>query len=110
MKALEVARADKLIGKSLEARITVFTEDEDAYATLSAFDREELRTIFIVSDCVLCNGTACSGAFREENSLLAVLVEQAEGVKCDRCWMVSKETSADGEGHLCPRCRSVLGK
>ena len=110
MKALEVARADKLIGKSLEAKITVFTEDEDAYATLSAFDREELRTIFIVSDCVLCNGTACSGAFREENSALAVLVEQAEGVKCDRCWMVSKETSADGEGHLCPRCRSVLGK
>ncbi|MBQ4298490.1 MAG: hypothetical protein II771_09360 [Clostridia bacterium] len=37
-------------------------------------------------------------------------MEIAPGEKCDRCWMNSTETSADGEGKLCPRCRAVLGK
>ncbi|MBQ5808433.1 MAG: class I tRNA ligase family protein, partial [Clostridia bacterium] len=109
MKALEVARADKLIGKSLEAKIAIYTEDDEAYSILSGFDAEELKTVFIVSSATLVKG-ASAEAFSEEGAKLAVKVELADGVKCDRCWMYSEESFEDGEGHLCPRCRATLNK
>ncbi|MBE6641530.1 MAG: isoleucine--tRNA ligase [Ruminococcaceae bacterium] len=109
MKALEVARADKLIGKSLEAKITVYTEDNEAYSVLEGFDADELKNVFIVSACSIVKG-GCADAFCEEGAKLAVKVEPADGVKCDRCWMFSVESYEDGEGHLCPRCRATLNK
>ena len=109
MKALEVARANKIIGKSLEAKIAVYTENEEAYNALCSFDKDELKNVFIVSDCTVEKG-ACAEASLEEGATLAVKVDLADGVKCDRCWMFSTETVEDGEGHLCPRCRATLGK
>ena len=109
MKALELARAEKTIGKSLEAKITVYTADKEADALLRSFDADTLRKIFIVSDCALADAMP-DHTEAIEGAALAVKVEIAPGEKCDRCWMNSTETSADGEGKLCPRCRAVLGK
>ncbi|MBQ7172145.1 MAG: isoleucine--tRNA ligase [Clostridia bacterium] len=109
MKALELARAEKTIGKSLEAKITVYTADKEANAVLRSFDADTLRTIFIVSDCALADAMP-ERTEAIEGARLAVRVEIAPGEKCDRCWMNSTETTADGEGKLCPRCRAVLGK
>ena len=106
MKALEVARADKQIGKSLDAKVTVYAPDGETFAVLDAF-RAELPTVFIVSQVELVKGDAPAGA-REEDAPIGVTVSPAEGEKCDRCWNFTTSPFHDGEGTLCPRCRRVL--
>ena len=108
MKALELARADKLIGKSLDAKLTVFAADKEAYDTLNAYARE-LEDIFIVSGVTLVNEAAPADAFTETASGIGVKVEAADGVKCDRCWKYSTDTVTDGDGCLCARCKKVVG-
>ena len=45
----------------------------------------------------------------ETETGIAVKVEAMNGVKCDRCWFVKKDTVEDGEGgHLCARCASIV--
>ncbi len=108
MKALEIARADKKIGKSLDAKLTIYTEDEGQYALLDSFG-EQLKTVFIVSGVALQTGTAPSDALTETASGIGVLVETADGCKCDRCWMYSvKGNKTEDEGFLCERCLHIL--
>ncbi len=111
MKALELARADKMIGKSLDAKVTVYTESEEQYAVLTSF-ADKLATVFITSQATVVKGAAPAGAFAETESGIAVLVEPADGQKCDRCWMFITDAISDGEGEeagcLCPRCHRVV--
>jgi isoleucyl-tRNA synthetase len=109
MKALELARAEKRIGKSLDAKVTVYAADEKTFALLDAH-RDELPTVFIVSQVELVKGETPAEAVIED-SPIGVLVVEAEGEKCDRCWNYTVNGFKDGEdGCLCPRCRAVLGK
>jgi isoleucyl-tRNA synthetase len=108
MKALEMARADKKIGKSLEAKVAVYTENEEIFAKLSAFEKE-LPTLFIVSAVELVKGAAPEGALKEEGSEIGVVVCEADGCKCDRCWMHAQKGLATEDGFLCERCRNILG-
>ena len=110
MKALELARVEKLVGKSLEAKITICTEDKDLYDLLAAFGKE-LETVFIVSGVKLESGKAPAGAHTEGTFPIGVLVEKADGCKCDRCWTfsVAGKHTEDG-GFLCERCRKILGE
>jgi len=107
MKALELARADKLIGKSLDAKVTVYAADDETYALLDSF-KSELATVYIVSDVELVNGAPAEGAFTETVSGIGVLVSVAEGEKCDRCWMHSKEGEKTEDGFICSRCLAVI--
>jgi len=109
MKALELARADKMIGKSLDAAITVYTEDEAIYELLAGFGRE-LATVTITSDAKVVKGAAPidPAVFTETVSGIAVKVMPAEGKKCDRCWAFSTECVEDGEGCLCARCNAIV--
>jgi isoleucyl-tRNA synthetase len=108
MKALELARAEKRIGKSLDAKVTVYAEGA-AFDTLKAFEGE-LPTLFIVSQVALENTAAPADVAVEEGAPIAVKVDVAEGEKCDRCWNYTTDAFHDGEeGVLCPRCRRVLG-
>ena len=109
MKALEIARADKLIGKSLDAAVTVYTKDDGVFTLLNSF-ANELSTVYIVSSAKVVKGDAPEGAFTETASGIAVKVTVADGERCDRCWLHSTETIGDGEGVLCPRCAAVIGK
>ena len=109
MKALEIARADKLIGKSLDAAVTVYTKDDGVFTLLNSF-ANELSTVYIVSSAKVVKGDAPEGAFTETASGIAVKVTVADGERCDRCWLHSTETISDGEGVLCPRCAAVIGK
>lgn len=103
-RALEVARNEKVIGKSLEAHITLSNSSEfDTVDFLSKFN--DLNQLFIVSkvDVVdeLTEGT--------EYELVKVKVDHAEGEKCQRCWNYSDQLgSVNGLDHLCPRCQSVV--
>ena len=96
MKALENARAEKKIGKSLDAKVTVHTADSDEYKLLESFGNE-LETVFIVSGVTLVN-----------DGQNTVTVEPADGCKCVRCWKYSKE-GIDNDGFLCGRCAKILG-
>ena len=108
MKALEIARTDKLIGKSLDAKLTIWAPHADTYATLTSF-APELEDIFIVSGVTVLEGSAPTDAYSETVSGIGVKVEPADGEKCDRCWKYSTETHNDGESCLCSRCKSVVG-
>ena len=96
--ALEQARADKVIGKSLEAAVDLTVPQEDAF--LAEMSEEEVADLFIVSQVKLTVGDE-----------VKVAVEAAQGTKCGRCWKVLHSVKAVGEHDaLCPRCAAVMAK
>ena len=105
---LETARADKRIGKALEAHVALYAGDEASRTALEAVKELNLAELFIVSDVLLENG-----APKEENICgsgtsfpgMRIEVLPAAGEKCPRCWMHSTQANAEG---LCPRCAAVL--
>ncbi|MBE6661674.1 MAG: isoleucine--tRNA ligase [Ruminococcaceae bacterium] len=108
MKALELARAEKKIGKSLDAKITIYTENEEIYKLLVGFG-EELPTVYIVSGAEAVLGKTPEGVFSETVSGIGVKVEAADGEKCARCWSYSTEGTHDEEGgFLCAKCKSII--
>ncbi len=110
MKGLELARAEKRIGKSLDAKVTVFTTDEKILSVLGAFNEAELASVFITSGAHVVNAAAPENAYRPEDGRpIGVLVEVADGEKCDRCWCYSTHGEKTEDGFLCDRCRGIIG-
>lgn len=107
--ALELARADKKIGKSLDAKVEIYTADAEKFALLSSFDLATLEDVFITSGVTIRNENAPEGAFVPENGGVAVLVSPADGEKCDRCWKYSDDCEHDDEGGcICARCKATV--
>jgi isoleucyl-tRNA synthetase len=106
-KALELARADKVIGKPLDAEVTVYLGDgADALAELICGER--LDALFIVSKVSVAFGEG-EGYKPAELPGVAVSVRQAEEPMCARCWTHSAEVGRDARyGDLCPRCADVV--
>ena len=105
---LEAARAEKRIGKPLEAAVTLRADDEAAKAALDDVQSMNLPELLIVSQC-LVGGDVPEDAVTGTGTNfpgLHISVHNAPGTKCPRCWMHSE--SADEHG-LCPRCAKVLG-
>lgn len=109
MKALEIARADKKIGKSLDTKVLIYPKFDDQAATLRAFD-DQLKTVFIVSGVELCEGDIPADALTDTTSGIAVAVRTPDGCKCDRCWGYHTHGKATDDGFLCARCLSILGE
>ncbi|MGX9133589.1 isoleucine--tRNA ligase [Rummeliibacillus sp. JY-2-4R] len=109
LKALEEARNAKTIGKSLEAKVTVYGVDEALELLNDA--NINFAQLNIVSEFVV--GTSLNDA--PENAVktekVAVTVEKAEGEKCERCWTISK-TVGHNHNHptLCEHCADVVEK
>jgi len=106
-KALELARAEKTIGKSLEAAVTLYFggEAEGVWeGQLKGFSPAELADLCIVSRVDVSAGPV-EGVRGEALPGLLVRVEIAGGGKCQRCW---KYDPAVDESGLCPRCAAVL--
>ncbi|MFV9509967.1 isoleucine--tRNA ligase [Tepidibacillus sp. LV47] len=104
LKALEVARKDKVIGHSLQAAVYIYPSQEVA-ELLRQFD--ELDKLFIVSQVYVHDHEAPADAMELEG--LHVLVTPAEGEKCQRCWVVSPEVGKKHE-ELCPSCADIVEK
>ena len=100
-KVLEQARADKTIGSSLEAAITLYCSDE-VYDFLNTIPMDELADLMIVSQVNLEKG---EGGVKGLVEGLGVSACHAAGAKCLRCW---KYDAAVNEAGLCPRCAAVL--
>ncbi|HIX43640.1 MAG TPA: isoleucine--tRNA ligase [Candidatus Kurthia intestinigallinarum] len=106
LKSLEEARTAKVIGKSLEAKATVYA-DEATKAVLSDASID-FAQMMIVSEFVLDDlANATEECVKTET--VAVAVVKAEGEKCARCWTID-ETVGHNEKHpdLCERCASVV--
>ena len=102
---LEKARADKRIGKALEAHVTLQTEDEELKKACAGLN---LAEICIVSDCTWASPEEGAEVAAGVNfPQLTVGVSEAKGTKCPRCLMHSVNANAEG---LCPRCAAVIDK
>ena len=102
-KHLEIARSNKDIGLSLEAKVTLFAEG-DEYEFIKGKE-ELLKEIFIVSSVEIRENRRNA----DEEVGVGVKVDKAPGEKCERCWMYS-ETVGESSEHptLCERCRDNL--
>lgn len=109
-KPLEIARRDKVIGHSLNAKVEIYP-NEEVYNFLLPL-KAELATIFIVSNVDLHQPDTVPPAeafTSDEVSGLRVSVSQAQGDKCERCWIYGESVGHDEEHpQLCHRCASVV--
>lgn len=108
-KALELRKKEKYVGSGLETNL-VFSAPHE-YGELLAQYRDFLPTLFIVSAAE----TAPAGADLPEAYIsdaipgLAIKVEKAVGLKCDRCWNWSSSVgSYEAHPQLCRRCHGVI--
>ena len=91
--ALEVERAAKNIGSSLEASPLVYVTDKTIFDTLFDID---LAEVFITSNAMATNDEAPAGAFRlNDVPGVAVVVEKAVGIKCARSWKILADVGSD---------------
>ena len=126
-KVLEQARAEKMIGSSLEAKVLLYVPDGSLRQKLQALnpsdrpvdlhkDRErngvdELRYRFIASEVELLDSSEalekCQYSFQSD--ALGIGVVSADGQKCDRCWNYSVHVGESKENPLlCERCIPAL--
>lgn len=105
-KALELARKEKVIGASLEAKVQLFCEGE-LYDFVQSV-KDDLATVFIVSEVEIAEGK--EGAIKgEQLEGLSVTVLHAQGEKCERCWSFSETVGKNAQfPTLCSRCASIL--
>jgi isoleucyl-tRNA synthetase len=91
-KKLEEARANKTIGTSLAASVSMTAPSKEF---LDLKSREAfLPSFFIVSQVKL-----------QESSVWSVTVTAADGAKCERCWLFSEKVGSDAtHPTLCERC------
>jgi len=99
LKALEEARAEKIIGKSFNAKLVLYPKGK----TIDLFRKinVNLQQIFIVSQLEI--KSQGYGTFVGDDLSIDVLA--AEGVTCARCWQVVDHLDEDG---LCERCQAIL--
>ncbi|MCM3738408.1 isoleucine--tRNA ligase [Bacillus cytotoxicus] len=107
LKALEDARNAKVIGKSLNASITLYPTAEMKELLQSI--TEDVKQLFIVSEYHLGGTMEEAPADAPKYEHTAVVVAQATGETCERCWVVS-ETVGSHADHptLCKRCGEVV--
>ncbi len=105
--ALELARAEKRIGASLQAAPVVHIADPELMALCREHDLPELA---ITSGLVLSDGAGPDEAYRlAEVEGVAVEATPAEGEKCQRCWKILPEVGAiAGHDDLCGRCADAV--
>lgn len=106
-KALEKARKQKVIGSSLDAKVTLYCEG-DLYDFAKSVEQALLPALIVSAVEIVQGGT---GEFTElELPGFSVTVAHADGEKCARCWMYSGTVGADPDhADLCERCAHVLG-
>lgn len=100
-KKLEEARSEKLIGHSLNAKVTLYADNEDYEFLIE--NKDLLMTVFIIS------GLEIEKDARKDEEKIGIKVEVADGEKCERCWMYSTTVGEDKENpSICHRCSEAL--
>jgi isoleucyl-tRNA synthetase len=104
-KQLEIARREKSIGKSVEARVVLGARGE-VLEVLRSFEAE-LAPFLIVSQVEVVEDGAAGD--KAESLDLHVQVLPAAGGKCVRCWIYYEDLGTDpAHPELCPRCTQAV--
>ncbi|MBD2540438.1 isoleucine--tRNA ligase [Coleofasciculus sp. FACHB-SPT36] len=125
-KVMEQARAEKMIGSSLEAKVLLYVPNAEFRSLLQPLNLnsalhpqssalgngvDELRYLFIASQVELLDSPeALQGLkYSSQTEALSIGVDKANGEKCDRCWNYSDYVSKSAEHPLlCERCIPAL--
>ncbi|WP_259782289.1 isoleucine--tRNA ligase [Aestuariispira ectoiniformans] len=104
--ALEIERAEKRIGASLQAAPTIYVS-ADYEAALEGVD---LAEVAITSGAELVVGAAPEGAFTVADVAdVSVVPALADGEKCERCWKVLPEVGSNAaHKDVCGRCADAV--
>src|SRR5690606_4560852 len=104
--ALEIERAEKRIGSSLQAHPVVHASAEH----IAALHGLDLAEIAITSAATVVEGPVPDGALPPPDAPdVGVLVTAAEGEKCERCWRVLPEVGRHGKlAGVCGRCAEAV--
>ncbi|MEP0870622.1 isoleucine--tRNA ligase [Trichocoleus desertorum AS-A10] len=119
-RVLEKARAEKMVGSSLEAKLLLYVPDLELRQQLQTMNPatslngngvDELRYLFIVSQVELLDSPAALEGlqYSSQSDALGIGVVKADGEKCDRCWNYSTHVG-ESAAHslLCERCEPAL--
>lgn len=109
LKANEVAREKKVIGKDFEAKTTLYVNAENK-ELLESLDAD-LRLILITSELTI---KPLADKPTDDDQVIdfdgvSVKVERMSGEVCTRCRITSEDvvTLPNGEDVLCPRCHAI---
>ncbi|MDR0446052.1 MAG: isoleucine--tRNA ligase, partial [Oscillospiraceae bacterium] len=112
-KALELARAEKTVGKPLDAEVTLFITD-DAQKKYADALTYKLAELLIVSDVKIVVVSADAAGETDAVDIgipgITAAVRASDAPMCARCWTHDArvgENSAHPE--LCPRCAETVG-
>jgi isoleucyl-tRNA synthetase len=104
---LEQARNAKSIGGSLEAKVSLYSSLPKLHTILKAYAKQ-LPALCIVSQVQVLDSAPVS-AQGAESSDLAILIEKADGKKCERCWNYSTHVGENPRyPTICERCSEAL--
>jgi isoleucyl-tRNA synthetase len=103
-KAIEQARKEKIIGHSLDARISIAAPHK--LRELIVAHRDDMRSLLIVSQLQVAEEKDIASPFKSaEIEGLVVGVEKAKGSKCERCWIYEESVGANANHPtVCARC------
>ncbi|MEG2348545.1 MAG: isoleucine--tRNA ligase [Clostridia bacterium] len=87
-KDIEAARAEKIVGHSLDSDVTIYANGKD-YEFIQN-NKENIALVAIISELIV-----------EKADKYKVKVEKSTGLKCPRCWTYSKDINKDG---ICKKC------
>ncbi len=102
--ALEVKRADKTIGSSLESHVDIYLSKE-INAIIENIDMAEIAITSSATIMTDCNPS--SGFSIDDIDDVVVIVKKAKGIKCKRCWKFDGEINSSD---ICKRCSAVVKK
>jgi len=106
-KVIEQARADKRIGGSLEASVTLYA-DADLATKLTSLG-EELRFVLLTSGAKVADYAQATYDAQQSDVVkgLKIALQKAEGEKCPRCWHYTSDIGQNAEhADVCGRCVS----
>src|SRR6202030_1344959 len=110
--ALEQARAAKIIGGGLEAKVHLHAGPEAVgLQKLLEEKLSVLPALFIVSQVVIHPSAIAASIPAETLPGLTIKIERADGAKCERCWNYSKHVGENSRyPTVCERCTEALAE
>ncbi|MBM4065025.1 MAG: isoleucine--tRNA ligase [Planctomycetes bacterium] len=107
-RELEKMRAAKLIGNSLEASVSLYTENAELWQFLKSYEKD-LPMIFIVSEVRLDKNATPKAVKGELTQNLWIECSVSQHKKCERCWNF-RESVGSNKDHptICDRCITAL--
>ncbi len=108
-KALEEARNEKKIGKSFEAKLTLYPTEptRDLFVTLNS----NIGQLFIVSELEVAADKSEAPKTALQFESFAVVVEHAYGETCERCRAIREDVGSNEQAPtLCSRCAAIVSE